>query len=340
MIQQAWFRKAKWLWMLLPFSLVFYVLSSLRRTLYKRHILRSTLPKLPVIVVGNISVGGNGKTPLSIALVEYLQSQGYRPAVLSRGYGGTQTNFPYLVTANCSASLVGDEPSLIAKRLNCIVVIDPKRVRACEYIANNTQANVIICDDGLQHYAMGRTVELCVLDGRGLGNGFLMPAGPLREGAWRLQQVDALIFNQGFKVGAKAPQALLDANTLNFTMSLRANAWVNLVSGERLALKQTLSPNQLFSNSEICVIAGIGDPQRFFDTVASLGIQYEECISFADHHAYIASDIPNNKLVLMTEKDAVKCAEFAHKNCWYLQIEASLPMAFFDKILKDIDTPK
>ena len=333
MIQNAWFNKAKWVWLLLPLTLLFWCLSGLRRVFYALGLLKQSQGPLPLIVVGNISVGGNGKTPLTIALVEYLRSRGHRPAVLSRGYGGSQSSFPHRVTPGNPASLVGDEPALISQRLDCIVVIDPKRVRGCEYIAHTSDADIIICDDGLQHYAMARTVELCVVDSRGLGNGYLLPMGPLREGKWRLNTVDAIVFNQGFDASISAPEAILSATSPCFNMHLAANVWVNLKTKARINASEKDKIKSVLANKSLSAIAGIGDPQRFFNTIESLGISPQRLIPFADHHAFSAQDLPNTDIVLMTEKDAVKCASFAHEGCWYLQIQANLPDAFFDSVI-------
>lgn len=338
-LQNAWHSNAKWIWLLSPLTGLFWLLSAIRRKCFTLGLIKQSIPQIPVIVVGNISVGGNGKTPLTLALVDYLHCAGYRPAVLSRGYGGSQKEFPFLVMPHCDPAVVGDEPSLIAKRLNCVVLIDPKRVRGCEFIANNTQANIIVCDDGLQHYAMARKVELCVVDKRGLGNGYLMPMGPLREGSWRLDTVNLLIYNQGFSSTANLPMALVNASKPIFKMELKATAWVNVKTGEKFALQKAMSDELPFNKNTVTAIAGIGDPQRFFDTLSMLHIETAKCIAFDDHHAFTKTDIPPNGVVLMTEKDAVKCAKFAHKNCWYLQIDAQLPTAFFEQIITDIDSP-
>lgn len=350
-LQSAWYNNAIWIWLLFPLSIVFWVLSALRRMLYRLNLLKQIKSELPVIIVGNIGIGGNGKTPLTISLVEYLQEQGFTPAVLSRGYGGKQSQFPHMVSANCSAQYVGDEPALIVSRLGCIVVIDPQRVRGCQYIEQNTPANIIICDDGLQHYAMGRDIELCVLDKRGVGNGYLLPMGPLREGKWRLGTVDAIILNQGTlcqdtssqnAISQKhnhqniiSEQKIKPANT--YSMHLKTSAWVNLLSKEKVDVNDSPFSKALIdltNTMSITAIAGIGDPQRFFDSVNELGISTTQNIGFDDHHAFQAQDIPNKGIVLMTEKDAVKCAAFAHKDCWYLQIDACLVDNFYANMMQ------
>lgn len=322
-LQNAWYTKQKWVWILAPFTLLFWCISSLRRASFKLGFKRIKRSRLPVIIVGNISVGGNGKTPVTLALVEYLQSQGHTPAVLSRGYGGSQTTFPHLLTPHCKPSVVGDEPALMAKRLNCPIVIDPKRARGSEYIEQHTKVSVIICDDGLQHYALARSIELCVLDKRGIGNGYLLPMGPLREGAWRLNSVDACILNANEEENALVNK-LSSVRSPLFTMALKATSWVNVASNERRSL-QDFS----LEGKNVAALAGIGDPKRFFSTLHNIGILPSKEISLPDHHHFQASDIPSGYTVLMTEKDAIKCANIAHSDCWYLQVNAVLPETFY-----------
>lgn len=330
-LQNAWYSHKRWIWLLAPFAALFWLLSSLRRFAFAHGLKTVSHAELPIIVVGNIGIGGNGKTPLSLALIDYLKSIGHTPAVLSRGYGGAQKTFPYLVSKACEASLVGDEPALLAKRDNNIVVIDPIRSRGAQYIQEHTLATIIICDDGLQHYALARTIELCVLDKRGLGNGYLLPMGPLREGAWRLQSVDACVLNDNNNATALRKR-LANVSSPMFNMQLVPSMWVNLRSGQKCALAD-------FSvNSNSCVaIAGIGDPQRFFTTLDELGIQTKENKPFPDHHHFSRADIVQNYTVLMTEKDAVKCYDFAHDDCWYLQVDANLPKPFYDFIRQKLN---
>lgn len=339
-LQQAWYSGTKWVWCLAPLSALFWVLSSFRRLLFSLGFWSSREAKIPVVVVGNIGIGGNGKTPLVLALVQNLVEKGYSPAVLSRGYGGKQTQFPYIVNKNDAAQLVGDEPALIVKRNNTLLVIDPVRARGVEFIENNTNANVIICDDGLQHYAMKRDIELCVLDKRGVGNGYLLPMGPLREGVWRLNTVDAVINNIGFDT----PKRILGVDPKkivnDFEMSLHAMRWVNVKSTETKTaaeFKRELE-QKTKEGAQVCALAGIGDPKRFFDTLTKMAIKTDKQTAFADHYQFAEHDLPSQAMLLMTEKDAVKCIEFAHENCWYLEINALLPDAFFELIVKGIET--
>ncbi|MGB3726185.1 MAG: tetraacyldisaccharide 4'-kinase [Glaciecola sp.] len=331
MLQKAWFTNSKWIWILLPLSFLFWALSSMRRCLFRWGVLSSKNCSLPVVVVGNISIGGNGKTPLCIALVNYLQEQGYTPAILSRGYGGSTQHFPRQLHAQASAHEVGDEPALMFQRLGCVVVIDPIRSRGCEYIAQHTQANIIICDDGLQHYAMQRDLEICVMDRRGLGNAKLLPMGPLREGAWRLKTVDACVVNAHANDFADFDW-LRQYNDACYNMQLQPSAWVNVTTGERISLATI---NKHLLNQRVA-IAGIGDPKRFFDTLDTLNVRVNHCVPYADHHAFSQSDIQQNMSMLMTEKDAVKVRAFANNHCWYLEVNAQLPSGFFDAILQPL----
>lgn len=342
-LQEAWYNNHHWVWLLAPITLLFYLISACRRLFFRLGILASSKANVAVIVVGNIGIGGNGKTPLVIALVKQLRRRGYSPAVLSRGYGGQQSEFPYLVGNNDTASLVGDEPALIFQREDVTTVIDPRRARGVQYIEQNTSANVIICDDGLQHYAMARDLELCVLDKRGIGNGFLLPMGPLREGKWRLATVNAIIQNIGFdpqKLNAKDSVSTLEANASLppfYNMRLEPSSWVNVNTKQTLDLsefKSVLANNEL----PLTAIAGIGDPKRFFDTLSAMGIQTHENIAKPDHHAFNKHDIPRSEIVLMTEKDAIKCRHFAHENTWYLRIDADIDDEFFTLIENTVKT--
>jgi tetraacyldisaccharide 4'-kinase len=307
-LHHAWYEGKKWVWVLLPLTIAFFGLSKLREFLFKAGLLVSSKPNAFVIIVGNISVGGNGKTPAVIAIAEYLLARGYRCGVLSRGYAGLQTQFPHLVKDTDAPSLVGDEPTLMQHRLCCPVVIDPKRVRGANFLVESHHCDVIICDDGLQHYALQRDFEIVVMDGRGVGNGFLMPMGPLRESVSRLKSVDTVVFN------GQASDDIVVAADKSASMTLEPDQWVNVKTGE---IKSSLSVEVATA------IAGIGDPNRFFSTLADMGIRCEKTIGFPDHYAYKLSDIPQG-MVLMTEKDAVKCKSFAHDNCWYLQVSGNI----------------
>jgi tetraacyldisaccharide 4'-kinase len=244
----AWYQGHWALVLLKPLSCLYGLISGVRRWGYQQGYLKSQQFDLPVIVVGNISVGGTGKTPLTLAIVDYLKQQGYKPAIVSRGYGG-QTCYPAQVTINSSAQQVGDEPLLMFLQSQVPVVVAPKRAEAVAYIQQNQLADVVVCDDGLQHYALARDIEIAVIDGaRGLGNGKLLPQGALREAPSRLSSVDFIVVNgQGY------------THEHAFYMRLHANKWQLVGSFANYAPPE---PPQL-----IHAVAGIGNPERFFYTV-------------------------------------------------------------------------
>lgn len=320
-LQEAWYENKKWVWILFPITLLFFCLSFLRRQLFNIGLLKSSKPKAFIIVVGNISVGGNGKTPTVIAIAEHLTAKGYSCGVLSRGYGGSRTQFPHLVDNLDEPQVVGDEPKLMQQRLSCPVVIDPKRVRGAEFLVSKQKCDVIICDDGLQHYALQRDFEVVVMDGRGVGNGYLLPMGPLRESTSRLDSVDAIVINGELPVN-------VNLHGKNSTaMNLVPDHWVNVSSGSRV---------DALPNESAIAIAGIGDPKRFFKTLETMGIKCKKTIAYPDHHTFLNSDIPPG-MVLMTEKDAVKCRQIAHDNCWYLQVSGNISGDLYQLIDKALD---
>lgn len=281
----------------------------------RRHRLQSEQAALalPVIVVGNISVGGTGKTPLVIWLVEQLRAWGYTPGVISRGYGGKAPQYPLRVDADTDPKFCGDEPLLIALRSGAPVVVDPDRVAAARLLIADGEVDVLISDDGLQHYRLPRQLELCVIDGaRGLGNGALLPAGPLREPASRLREVDLVIVNGagGYDGGAGA---------LHF--ALRMDDARALVGDARRPLAD-------FAGSEVHAVAGIGNPERFFVALEAAGLRVRRH-AVADHYRYQAEelDFDDGLPVLMTEKDAVKCRSFAEPHWWSVPVSAVLSPA-------------
>jgi len=301
----------------MPLLVIFVLIASFRRY----WILRYTQKRLvtPVIVVGNISVGGTGKTPLLIALVKWLQQQGFNPGVMSRGYGGKASHYPYLLNAASTAVEAGDEPITIYQQTGCSVCVGADRVAVAK-ILEDENCDILLSDDGLQHYRLGRDIEIVVVDGqRGLGNGWRLPVGPLRESASRLKTVDWVIVN--------SPDdnfVLPGLEDLFYVpMQICAQELVNLQSGEKISAAE-------FGSVQVNAVAGIGNPQRFHNTLTQLGIA-AELHAFPDHHAYTASDFQfaNNFPVVMTEKDAVKCREFAQPQWFYLPISASLPDSFW-----------
>jgi tetraacyldisaccharide 4'-kinase len=322
-IESLWYRISPWHILLWPLSLVYGAVIVLRRALYRAGLFKTQIVPVPVIVVGNITAGGSGKTPLVIWLAEFLRNHGYVPGVISRGYGREDDEVRE-VSARSTATEVGDEPLLISRRATCLVVVGHSRVQAAQTLLQKyPQVNIIISDDGLQHYQLARDMEICVVDGmRGFGNGLLIPAGPLRETTARLQQVDAIIIN-GDDINN-----LIKSNTYKVTMKLVGAQFLHLKN----RLPSTSAEN--FKGKNIHAIAGIGNPARFFAHLQSLGLQFAEH-AFPDHHVFRAADIAfeNAEVILMTEKDAVKCAAFATEQCWSLAVSAELDTSFGELVL-------
>jgi tetraacyldisaccharide 4'-kinase len=297
-------------WLLWPVSLLFGVVISVRRFLYKIRIFSSAHPGIPVIVVGNLTAGGSGKTPLVLRVAEILKEHGWKPGVVSRGYGGRTRN-PVAATIASDPAEVGDEPILLARRSGCPVWVAPDRIAACRVLRReNPECNVIVTDDGLQHYALRREIEICVVDGRGFGNGFLQPAGPLREPRSRLRSVDAVVAH-----GAADMQA--------FSMVLEGDKLVRFTDA------RDVRPAKSFAGQRVHAVAGIGDPKRFFLQLARFGLKVAPH-PFPDHHAFRAEDFAfgDSDPVVMTEKDAVKCKRFAQAHFWVFPVSASLDPAF------------
>lgn len=320
MIERIWSGRSP-LWLLLwPLSVLYGMITWLIRLSFKRGWRHSWRAPCPVIVVGNLTAGGNGKTPVVIWLVKALEQRGLRAGVISRGYGGKADRYPLRVTAETPTTQAGDEPVLIAQRTQAPVAVAPKRRLAVEALLAVHDLDVIITDDGLQHYALQRDREIVVVDGtRRFGNGWWLPAGPMRERASRLDDVDAVIVNGG------------DAQAGEIAMTLRAGLAVNLLSGASANLAQL---------PEIIAMAGIGHPPRFFTTLKQQGVQPVAEIAFADHHAYSEDELSRltqpNQCLLMTEKDAVKCRRFARDNWWYLPVDADLSGVPLDALLDDL----
>lgn len=296
----------------------------MRRRLYALNWLRSYHLPVPVIVIGNLTAGGTGKTPLAIWLVERLRDFGYRPGVVSRGYGGNSVGVS-AVSPEGEPGLLGDEPLLLARRLRCPVWVGRKRVEAANALMKaHPEVDVIVADDGLQHYALARDVEIVVVDGsRRFGNGMLLPAGPLRENMARLNSVDAIVVNGGAEGGAQDDRR-------RCAMSVVERGFYKL--GDPT---QSVSV-EYFRGRPVHALAGIGNPERFFDGLRSAGIS-AVCHSFPDHHAYEADDLPNQTLI-MTEKDAVKCDRFAHPDAWVLAVDAVVSEGLETIVLNKLET--
>jgi tetraacyldisaccharide 4'-kinase len=274
----------------------------------------STRVNAPVIVVGNISVGGNGKTPLVVFLCHWLKQNGFRPGVISRGYGGTGVSYPKTVDTDSKPEHVGDEAVMMKQHIGCPLVVDPKRARGAAFLIEQHQCDVVLCDDGLQHYALHRDIEIVVIDGqRRFGNGFLLPAGPLRESQKRLSSVDFKVTNGG--------KAKVD----EYLMSLEPGQLVNVKYSQQTKPVAGL-------NRSVVAAAAIGNPKRFFDLLTTKNVKIKDTLIFNDHHLFAESDLPK-ETVIMTEKDAVKCRDFAHDDWWYLPVSAKLTEHFKKALL-------
>lgn len=301
-IERSWFRRVSLITLLLlPLTALYWLISHARRLGYRLGLFTAYRAPVPVIVVGNISVGGNGKTPMTLYLAELLQQRGKRVGIISRGYGSHPPETPFVVTADTEPHQGGDEPVLLAKRSGCAVVIGGDRKASIEKLLALQSVDVILSDDGLQHYALERDIELCIVDAaRRFGNGLLLPAGPLREGQGRLKSVDLVIYN-----GEQAGQARYQL----------ASSGLYGVADE-----QPLSPP--FAKG--VAISAIGNPERFEQSLQAIGVAISEAVHYRDHHHYQASDLTQfgEQAVYMTEKDAVKCRTFAHRQCYYLRVDA------------------
>lgn len=324
-LERCWYGRCRYRFLLFPLVPVFFCLLLVRRLAYRAGLLRSWRLPVPVIVVGNLAVGGSGKTPLTLCIVRWLVELGYHPGIVSRGYGG-QARMPMPVAMDSDPALVGDEPVLLARRAVCPVWVGRERAEAGrQLLAFHPEVDVLVTDDGLQHYALTRDLEIVVVDGeRGFGNGHLLPAGPLREPLGRLATVDAVVINGG------DPDAFVLLPP-SFTMRLSGETFRNLRDPGRIARAAD------FAGRPLHALAGIGHPRRFFDHLARLGLNVTPH-AFPDHHAYTADDLPAGTL-LMTEKDAVKCAEFAPPDAWFLAVDAELEPGLKTLIHHSLKTP-
>ena len=334
-IEHAWRKKnALFYCVLIPLSWLFGLISALRRGAFKIQFLKSYALPVPVIVVGNINVGGSGKTPVVIWLVEQLKIQGYKPGVISRGYGGTATH-PTNVLATSNPIEVGDEPVLIASRCQCPLMVGADRLHTgLELLKVYPECNVIISDDGLQHYRLKRDVEIAVVDSNCFKNAHLLPAGQLREPLNRLKTVDAIVKNTLSTQDLESANNL-DTLTNSFTMQLIGDQFYNLAN-PTLKVKA-----QDFKRKTIQAFAGIGKPHRFFEHLQKLGMTFSGS-SFDDHHAFSQQDIAkfDGEVLIMTEKDAVKCKPYAMPHHWVLPVDAQIEVSLVTLILAKINRVK
>ena len=321
-IENIWYSKHPFGIVLLPLSWIYSLIVVVRRLCYRSGLIAVNQVSVPVIIVGNISVGGTGKTPLVIWLAEYFKKKGFKPGIISRGYGGKFAGKTQQVRADSNPSLVGDEPVLIAKRTNCSVAIAVKKSRAAEELIEYCDCNLIICDDGMQHYSLNRDIEIAVIDGqRRFGNQRCLPAGPLREPISRLKTVDLVV-------------SKYIAGRHQYKMEYIYGDLVSLIDPDH-----TISISSL-KGASVHVISGIGNPDKYHSYLRNNKLHII-CHEFSDHYPYKKKDVvfEDDFPVVMTEKDAVKCIDYATKDYWYLPIIAVLPDSFtyrLEAFMKDI----
>ena len=315
---------------LAPLAGLFSLISAWRTRLYRYGVLRSIRLPVPVIVVGNITAGGTGKTPLTLWLAQTLRAAGWHPGIVSRGSGG-QGRGVRPVVPESTADQVGDEPILLARQGACPVWVGARRAEAGQaLLAAHPEVDVLLCDDGLQHLALARDIEIAVIDGaRGPGNGHRLPWGPLREGVRRLDTVTAVVING--PVNTAAHGALSPAAPV-YAMHLQTGALRNLRDPARMGAIAD------FIGQPVAALAGIGHPQRFFDQLTRLGLTPVP-YAFPDHHRFVAADMPPGR-VIMTAKDAVKCEAFAHPDCWVLEVDAEVEGGLQGRILERLELKK
>lgn len=314
-LERLWYGSRLRAWPLLPLAALYAAVVGLRRVLYSIGLFRRRHVAAPVIVVGNLTVGGTGKTPVAAWLAREIGLRGHRVGVVLRGYGGDWSGSARVVEAADDPAVVGDEALLHARRAPHVVVIGADRAGAAA-IAVGRGADVVICDDGLQHLALARDFEIAVVDAdRGFGNGWMLPAGPLREPASRIERVDAMVVTRRGGPGGRAPQA---RGPWTVEARLVPGTAVNLASGERRDLAA-------FRGRPLHALAAIGHPAQFFAALAARGLEFE-AHELPDHSALDpqALPFPDDATVLMTEKDAVKCAGYARAGWWYVELEVEL----------------
>jgi tetraacyldisaccharide 4'-kinase len=326
---EFWKNKNPIAYSLWPLSWIYRFIFLIRKCLYDSGFKKKIRFPVPVIVVGNLTVGGTGKTSLIIYLANLLRKNGFNPGIVSRGYHGVARNYPILVTPNSQAQIVGDEPLLIAQKTDCPVVIDPKRTRAARYLLQKTSCDLILSDDGLQHFALERDLEIVVIDGQRLfGNGFYIPAGPLREPITRLKSADFVLIQNNSS--NNLPALLNKIPYFNFQLKIQS-------------FYQLIDPNNrkdsaYFQGKNLYAVTGIGNPQRYFQSLQAMGLI---CIThaFVDHYLFKAKDFEKfdkNSFILMTEKDAVKCVALNDERLWVTQTQTICDPKFFEQLINKI----
>ena len=314
-LERIWYENGKGRFLLLPFSLLYCAVNACQRKMQSRNQLKFPCA---VIVVGNITVGGTGKTPLTIHISKLLQKAGYKPAIITRGYGGKAVSWPQSVTASSVASMVGDEAVLMASRTGVPVYAGANRVESIRELLHAHECDVVISDDGMQHYKLPRDIQIAVVDAeRQFGNGYCLPAGPLRENKERLEKCDLVVINGKNKL-----------QNHWHSMILKGKSLINVKDQSETSVRN-------FKDKKVHAVTGIGNPQRFFSSLEQQGLDVIRH-SFPDHYNFKQSDFNfNDDLdILMTEKDAVKCRNFATDKFWYLPVEAEIDASFDTQVLK------
>ncbi len=320
-LESIWYRRHPAGLLLLPLSWLFHALVLLRRLAYQTGMFKQQAVATPVIVVGNITVGGTGKTPLVIWLIELLKKEGYKPGIISRGYGGHARTWPQQVRPDSDPYMVGDEPVLLAQRCDCPIAVGPDRVATARALLDHSPCDILVSDDGLQHYALARDIEIIVIDGiRRFGNNRCLPSGPLREPVKRLNEADFRVVNGLASRG-------------EYAMELNGTRLVNMLDSR---MTRELSD---WAGQRVHAVAGIGNPQHFFSSLSRAGLDLESH-PFPDHHAYQQGDLvfSDDHPVVMTEKDKVKCLRYADSRFWYLPVEARLDERLEPALLRKLDT--
>lgn len=329
-LRSQWTRRGVWAWLWSPLSLLVCLVARLKRLLYQLGIRKQTRIPVPLIVIGNLSVGGAGKTPLVAYLADLLRKEGYRPGILSRGYKGSASQWPQNVVASSDPDQVGDEPVMLAQLTGCPVVAGPDRVASARKLTGAHQCNLIISDDGFQHLQLARDIDILVFDtqrGEGLGNGWCLPSGPLRESAATRKYADMQVMH-GVTTGKVVPNS--------FSMSLKPGRMYALNNRKKKADYRTLQQQPLHA------IAGIGRPERFFESLRTAGLTVIEH-PFDDHHHYTAADLQFDDQygLVTTEKDAIKLAAIeTSKTVWVLPVQAILEQGFRVQLLTLLEKNK
>jgi tetraacyldisaccharide 4'-kinase len=314
-VDEMWYGKSLWQYLLLPFAFIYGGIVRARKLAYDSGVLNVFRASVPVLVVGNVSIGGTGKTPLTIWLAAKLTEFGFKPGIVCSGYRGRASSWPQQVRADSDNYVVGDEAIILASNTSVPVVAGPDRKSALKALLEKHDVDFILSDDGLQHYALARDIEIAVINGvRRLGNGKLLPAGPLRESRKRLNEVDMIVCNG---IPARG----------EFAMKYRAERL------RKVGLDREDVLLQDFNKKHVHAVAGIGNPESFFSLLESLGFVLEKHV-FPDHHFYEEGDIAfgDDVPILMTQKDAVKCARLKNESMWYLPLNIELSSAFEDRL--------